>query len=415
MDGLKNVRHRRDDALSRIGWADLESLLAAYYRDLGWWVEHVGTAATGGRFDGGVDLRLKRDREVVLLQCKHWNAKQVPHNAVHELIGLMVNNAATGAILVSSGEFTSAAIEAANRHGHVRLIDGDGLRAMLGESPGPGAEGDPLAPPSPPEPDALHVRPRPVRKARRGTWLWWLVALACLVVFVLLVRALLARTADTAMPPQAVAGSAPAAAPRDPSGAVRLDEHAAASDAAAHILAARAAALRGDQAAVEAALHAANDGFRRAIRLADPVRRVDRESARVAVRDVPGVRSAVWIDHENLFVMVSANAQRSHGTIDAVCSALAPLGDTLGVVVHLQSAAARNADELAILDRNCQLAPGERALLQSNRQVDVVPEQMRAQHRARNPADDRGQGRDTQQRSRGDEAMRVIESSTPEM
>lgn len=405
---------RSGDALRWIDRRTLRDLLAAYYRDLGWWVEDA--AAEAGL--DGAGLVLKRDRDILLLDCSHWGTDRRPDDAVASLVRAVERAGATGAILVDRRSFSRADHDAANRHGHIRLIDDDGLRGMLGDVPEQEDQAAALAPPpaSPlPTPQVTRHRRPPVRRVRRSAWLWWLVALACLVVFVLLVRALLARTADTAMPPQAVAGSAPAAAPRDPSGAVRLDEHAAASDAAAHILAARAAALRGDQAAVEAALHAANDGFRRAIRLADPARRVDRESARVAVRDVPGVRSAVWIDHENLFVMVSANAQRSHGTIDAVCSALAPLGDTLGVVVHLQSAAARNADELAILDRNCQLAPGERALLQSNRQVDVVPEHVRAQHRARNPADDRGQGRDAQQRSRGDEAMRVIESSTPEM
>lgn len=139
MQGLKNVRHRRDDAMTRVDWAELERLLAAYYRGQGWKVEHCGTGSGAGRFDGGVDLKLRRQHDYVLVQCKHWNAKQVPHNAVHELLGIMVNEGATGAILVSSGEFTRAAQEAAERQGHVRLIDGDGLREMLG----------PIAEPSP--------------------------------------------------------------------------------------------------------------------------------------------------------------------------------------------------------------------------------------------------------------------------
>ena len=64
------------------------------------------------------------------------------------------------------------------------------------------------------------------------------------------------------------------------------------------------------------------------------------------------------------------------------------------------------------LSRNCQLAPGERALLQSQRVVDVVPADVQAQHRADNPraALDR---RERERRNR--EAMRIIEQSTPEM
>ena len=116
-------------------WDRLEHLLAAYYRKAGYQVEHVGTGASAGRFDGGVDLKLQRDGRIVLVQVKHWNAYKVPHNEVHQLIGLMVNARADAAILVTSGEFTKAAIEAATRNGLVQLIDGDELRGMLGPLP----------------------------------------------------------------------------------------------------------------------------------------------------------------------------------------------------------------------------------------------------------------------------------------
>lgn len=132
MNGLKNVRNRRDDALTRVGWDRLETMLADYYRGQGWSVDHVGTGASRTRFDGGIDLKLRKDGEYVLVQCKHWNAKQVTHNAVHELLGIKVNENATGAIVITSGEFTQAARDAAARQGHVQLIDGDALRAMLG-------------------------------------------------------------------------------------------------------------------------------------------------------------------------------------------------------------------------------------------------------------------------------------------
>ena len=131
--GLKRVRDRRNDTLAGEDWARVEHLLADYYRREGYAVEHCGTGGRAARFDGGVDLRLRRDGEIILVQCKHWNAYQVPHNDVHQLLGIMVNERATGAILVTSGEFTRAAIEAATRHGHVQLVDGDDLRRMLGD------------------------------------------------------------------------------------------------------------------------------------------------------------------------------------------------------------------------------------------------------------------------------------------
>jgi restriction system protein len=135
MKGLKNVRIRRTDALTQVRWDQLESLLAVYYREQGYAVDHCGTGASGTQFDGGIDLKLRKDNAYIIIQCKHWNAKQVPHNPVHELIGVMSTQGATGAIFVTSGEYTRAAIEAAAKQGNVQLIDGDDLRAMLGPLP----------------------------------------------------------------------------------------------------------------------------------------------------------------------------------------------------------------------------------------------------------------------------------------
>lgn len=132
MHGLKRVRNRREDELAAIRWDRLEALLADYYTGQGYQVEHVGTGGTADRFDGGIDLELRKEDQYVLVQCKGWNAYQVPHNEVHQLIGLVVNKGATGAILATTGEFTRAAIDAAAKGGHVHLVDGDALRQMLG-------------------------------------------------------------------------------------------------------------------------------------------------------------------------------------------------------------------------------------------------------------------------------------------
>lgn len=140
---------------------------------------------------------------------------------------------------------------------------------------------------------------------------------------------------------------------------------------------------------------------------------MDRESARQAARRIDGVRSVAWIDRENLFVIVTTNAARSYQTIDAICLELESLGDTLGVVVNLQSGAAINGDDLEILSRNCQLAPGDRAFLQAKRQIDVIPSEIRAQHRANNPDVNAKELADWKRRNA--EAMRAIENDTPEM
>ena len=141
--GFKPVSHRHDDALSRVSWDEFERLVAEHYRRQGFAVEHVGTGGGTHRTDGGIDIKLFRDRDIILVQCKHWTCWKVPHNDVHQLIGVMHTAGATGAIVITSGEFTNAAIEAAAKFRHIRLIDGKTIRAMLG----PIAE--PVEPPAP--------------------------------------------------------------------------------------------------------------------------------------------------------------------------------------------------------------------------------------------------------------------------
>lgn len=178
---------------------------------------------------------------------------------------------------------------------------------------------------------------------------------------------------------------------------------------AARLASIRANAILGNQEGAQQDIERLSEDFRRSIKLADPARKVDRESARIAARSVAGVRSVAWIDDENLLAIVERNDQRSYETIDGICLQLEPLGDTLGVVVNLQSGAARNGDQLEILSRNCQLMPGDRALLQRDRQVDVIDPRIRAQHRAnqiRLPASDPAEQA---------ENARILEANTPEM
>lgn len=77
--GLKTVRNRHNDALSRVAWDRMETLLAEYYRQQGYDVDHVGTGATGRKFDGGIDLKLRKGDQYILVQCKHWNVYKVAH------------------------------------------------------------------------------------------------------------------------------------------------------------------------------------------------------------------------------------------------------------------------------------------------------------------------------------------------
>lgn len=157
---------------------------------------------------------------------------------------------------------------------------------------------------------------------------------------------------------------------------------ATAADPVADVVMAEAAAISGDQAAIRHHAENMQKDLLRDMKMPDPDRRIDPESARAALRSLPGVRSSAWADRENLIVMVDGAIYRSDAMIDAVCRQLDPLGDTLAVVVHVENVAAANADELQTISRNCQLAPGDRAYMQSRRSLDVVPESARQQHKA---------------------------------
>lgn len=146
---------------------------------------------------------------------------------------------------------------------------------------------------------------------------------------------------------------------------------------AAHLQAARVAAVTGNNKAAEAHIKAVASDITRSARMPDPHRPIDHEAARAAVRPIEGVRTSLWLDRENFVVMVGGRQHRSMGMIDRVRVALEPLGDTLAVVVNVQDVAATNGDEAETLSRNCQLAEGERAFLLKKREVDVVASKVR--------------------------------------
>jgi len=194
-------------------------------------------------------------------------------------------------------------------------------------------------------------------------------------------------------------------------GPARAGQPLSAAETALHLAKVRAAAMAGDQDAVQAEMGRMNDDMRRAMKLPDPSRPIDREAARAAAKRVAGVHSVAWLDRTNLLALVDRNDLRTMSTIDAICGELDPLGDTLAVVVHLQSRAARTGDELETIHRNCQLAEGDRAMLQTVKNVDVISPEIRAEHAAQQAL-----GRDAARTRRdADAAIRLLEDSTPSM
>ena len=80
--------------------------------------------------DGGVDLRLRKNGQVVFMQCKYWKARSVGVKVVHELYGLMAAKNVKQGIVVTYGEFTSEATAFAKANA-IALIDGPKLTQMI--------------------------------------------------------------------------------------------------------------------------------------------------------------------------------------------------------------------------------------------------------------------------------------------
>ncbi|HEY6943126.1 restriction endonuclease [Dokdonella sp.] len=290
------------DALARMTPARFEGLLAEHFRAEGWSVERAGAPLAARMHDGGIDLALRRDDgRFVIAHCKRWNAYQVPPADVERLAEAMRSERATGAIFVTCGEFSHAAMRVARRHRDLALVDGTVARSWL----------------LPPASTAV-ARTNPARAAadrrrapsrRRRAMRWIVVALVAVLV------------ATAALVPFVPA------------------------------LAERAAAVL------------------RWARIADPMRQIDHERARETAMKLAGVRSAFWLDGDDFVVMVAGRGRRTMATIDAVCRALEPLGDTLGVVVNVQDVTATRVEETKTLSRNCRLPEGERATFQRKRTI----------------------------------------------
>lgn len=128
--GFSRPGKRWDDPLSRMDPLKFEALVADYYRRQGYRVEECGGGK--GRFDGGIDLKMYRGGEYIVVQCKRYTKSVVTHNPVHELLGVMQTEGATRAIFINSGEYSHHAVKKLRGIPNFEMIDGAQLREMIG-------------------------------------------------------------------------------------------------------------------------------------------------------------------------------------------------------------------------------------------------------------------------------------------
>lgn len=155
--------------LRQLSWREFEEMVAEAFRRRGYRVveNHKGGA------DGGVDVRLIKEGQRTVVQCKNWKANKVSVKVVREIYGVMVAEGAQQAIVICSGMFTKDAWAFAQGK-PIDLIGGKKLLELLATvqtgrpaptvpaSPAPSLTATGTTPIAPP---AQKTGPAPERKA----------------------------------------------------------------------------------------------------------------------------------------------------------------------------------------------------------------------------------------------------------
>jgi restriction system protein len=122
------------DAIRALSWRDFERVVAAAFTQKGWSTELAGQQGP----DGGLDLVLRKGKQVAIVQCKQ---RRFPYGAyveerdVREFVGVIAARKVMKGFFVTSGVFTPQATEFADKVAQLELIAGDDLLAMVGRCP----------------------------------------------------------------------------------------------------------------------------------------------------------------------------------------------------------------------------------------------------------------------------------------
>lgn len=114
------------DSIQRLSWREFEELVSEAFRRRGYFVLENPDKGP----DGGVDLRLRKNGQLVFVQCKHWKSRKVGVKTVRELYGVMTAKKVGHGIVVTYGEFTPDAINFAKENA-IHLIAGTQLLKLI--------------------------------------------------------------------------------------------------------------------------------------------------------------------------------------------------------------------------------------------------------------------------------------------
>ncbi|ENM3807457.1 TPA: restriction endonuclease [Vibrio cholerae] len=113
-------------ALNSLSWLEFESYIGEFFKQQGYEVKQ----AFSQKPDGGVDIWMRKDGQLTLVQCKHWKSRKVGIQILREMYAVMIEHNASKMIVVTSGDFTSEAIKYALDK-RLWLINGGELVHMI--------------------------------------------------------------------------------------------------------------------------------------------------------------------------------------------------------------------------------------------------------------------------------------------
>ena len=114
------------ESIRSLSWQAFEGLVSEAYRRRGFSVEQ----SLAGGADGGVDLILRKDGEITVVQCKRWRTLAVGAPVIREQYGVMMHEKAHKVIVGTSGHFTREAEDfAAGKP--MQLVDGEQLLDLI--------------------------------------------------------------------------------------------------------------------------------------------------------------------------------------------------------------------------------------------------------------------------------------------
>jgi restriction system protein len=113
-----------------IEWRRFETLCSELFAQAGF---EARTQSHGA--DGGVDIWLYSRHAkgpVAVVQCKHWQGKQVGVKEMREFFGVMAARKVARGTYATTSTFTDDAVRFARENG-IHLLDGEGLLALIGK------------------------------------------------------------------------------------------------------------------------------------------------------------------------------------------------------------------------------------------------------------------------------------------